>query len=92
LEWSAWAATAWKLGNHFRTYPEWVQDEVGRAAGAEGRFDPGPLWATYKNGWCLVDENLVTARWPGDAEVWAARLLEVVEDSIEAVPTEQRQS
>ncbi len=89
LEWSAWAATAWKLGHHFRTYPEWVQSEVGRAAGPEGAFVAGPLWSTYGNGWCLVDDNLVTARWPGDAEVWAKQLVETVQDSIEAVPTEQ---
>jgi putative intracellular protease/amidase len=88
LEWSAWAATAWSLGSHFRTYPEWVQDEVGQAAGPDGAFEPGPLWSTYSNGWCLVDRNLVTARWPGDAEVWAKRLVETVQDSIEAVPTE----
>lgn len=88
LEWSAWAATAWRLGSHFRTYPQSVQSEVGAAAGPEGRFNPGPLWSTYGNGWCAVDGNLITARWPGDAEVWSRQLVESVQDSIEAVPTE----
>ncbi len=88
LEWSAWLATAWKLGNHFRTYPAAVQDEVREAAGPDGAFDSGPWRSTYGNGWCLVDGKLVTARWPGDAEVWAQQLVETVEDSIEAVPTE----
>jgi putative intracellular protease/amidase len=60
----------------------------GQAAGPDGAFEPGPLWSTSSNGWCLVDRNLVTARWPGDAEVWAKRLVETVQDSIEAVPTE----
>ena len=49
---------------------------------------PGPLWSTYGNGWCAVDGNLITARWPGDAEVWSRQLVESVQDSIEAVPTE----
>jgi hypothetical protein len=40
-----------------------------QAAGPDGAFEPEPLWSTDSNGWCLVDRNPVTARWPGDAEV-----------------------
>lgn len=75
LESTAWALTAWKLGDYYRTYPEWVQDEVSRALSDPSHFETGPMIATYNNGFIVRDGNLVTARWPGDAERFAAELV-----------------
>lgn len=71
LEGSAWAATAWKLGDYYRTYPEWVQDELTRAVGPTGRIETGPTFAPF----VVEDGNLLTARWPGDVEAYAAALV-----------------
>lgn len=61
------------LGDYYRTYPETVQSEVTRAIGAAGRFHDGPTAVLrddpehLERGFVVVDGNLVTARWPGDA-------------------------
>jgi putative intracellular protease/amidase len=73
MEWSAWAATKMTRGDYFRTYPEWVQDEVEAAVG--GKVKTGPLVPTYGNPFTVRDGNLLTARWPGDAAAFAAELV-----------------
>jgi protease I len=61
------------LGSYYRTYPETVQSEVTRAVGPAGRFHEGPTAIVRDDpehlgrGFVVVDGNLVTARWPGDA-------------------------
>jgi putative intracellular protease/amidase len=75
LERTAWWLTAWKLGDYYRTYPEYVEDEVRRA---DGRFETGPLLATYGNPFTVRDGDLLTARWPGDASRFAAECVEMV--------------
>jgi protease I len=61
------------LGDYYRTYPETVQTEVTRAVGPAGRFLDGPTPLLrddpehLERGYVVVDDNLVTARWPGDA-------------------------
>jgi putative intracellular protease/amidase len=67
LERSAFWLTAWTIGRHFRTYPEYVQDEVIRAIGDASKFERGPLAASYDKGFTVTDDNLITARWPGDS-------------------------
>lgn len=62
MEWSAWAVSAWKLGDYYRTYPEWVEDEVIRHG---ARFERGSWFANYD--FVVREGSLVTARWPGDA-------------------------
>jgi putative intracellular protease/amidase len=79
MEFAAWVLTAWKIGDHFRTYPTWVQQEVEQALGTEGQFRTGPWIPSYAFPFVVRDENLVTARWPGDAERYAEVLLEVAE-------------
>ena len=74
LELTAWALTSWTLGDYYRTYDTTVQAEVRAAAGEAGRFDAGPLAATYGRPFVVRDGNLITARWPGDAWGWAASL------------------
>lgn len=84
LEWSAWVISAWKLGDYYRTYPEWVQAEVSRAQGDPALFETGPLFASYDHPFVVVDQNLVTGRWPGDASRFAETLLKMVEDQLQS--------
>jgi putative intracellular protease/amidase len=67
LERSGWLLTRWTLGNHFRTYPQYVQDEVIEAIGDTTKFERGPLVPSYRNPFTVRDGNLLTARWPGDS-------------------------
>ncbi len=75
MEWSAWAATKATRGDYFRTYPQWVQDEVAEAVGEEGTVHIGPLIPAYRNPFTVRDGNLLTARWPGDAARFADELV-----------------
>jgi hypothetical protein len=84
LERSGYLLTLWTLGRRFRTYPEYVQDEVIAAIGDKSKFEKGPLVPSYSNPYTLTDGNLITARWPGDAR----RLGEVLLDRIMAEATE----
>jgi putative intracellular protease/amidase len=68
MELAAWSMTAWKLGDYYRTYPETVEDEVKRLGAT---FVRGPLSSSYARPHVVVDGELITARFPGDAEAWA---------------------
>src|ERR1017187_3692159 len=70
MEFAAYCVTAWKLGRYYRTYPAYVQDEMVSALGHRSRFRVGNPLAKV----VVEDANLITARWPGDAEVFAQRL------------------
>lgn len=71
--------TVWTLGRRFRTYPEYVEDEVIRAIGDASKFERGPQPASYEKGFTVTDGNLITARWPGDAAELGKRLVEKLE-------------
>src|SRR3984885_4862575 len=79
MERSAYLATGWRLGRYYRTYPAYVEDEVKaslddpraqfvrgpRTLSARGTAtDDGPAFA-------VTDGNYVSARWPGDAYLFA---------------------
>ncbi|MFD4637937.1 type 1 glutamine amidotransferase domain-containing protein [Lentzea sp. NPDC058436] len=71
MERSAFYLTAWRRGRYYRTYPDYVQDEVV-AAGAT--FERGPVELSRRGtatddtpAFVVRDENYVSARWPGDA-------------------------
>jgi len=81
LERAGFWMTVWTLGNHFRTYPEYVQDEVIRAIGDASRFEKGPQPASYDKGFTVTDGNLITARWPGDADELGRRLVSALQSS-----------
>ena len=73
MEQVAWMITAWKLGNYYRTYPEWVEAEVTRLGGV---LVPGPVHLFSKGSptddnaaFFVEDGHYVSGRWPGDA--WA---------------------
>jgi putative intracellular protease/amidase len=83
---SAYWLTAWKLGRYYRTYPEYVEDEVRSALRDPARqFHRGPTALGARDSdtdarpaFVVVDGNYVSARWPGDAYTFAhtfARLL-----------------
>jgi len=84
LERSAFWLTVWSLGRHFRTYPDYVQDEVKRAVGEQGRFEVGPFGASYDRGFTVIDGNLITARWPGDSDDLGRALVNALEASAKA--------
>ena len=74
LEFLAYVVTAWKLGDYYRTYPVYVQDEVVGALGNRSNFVVGnPLMAQV-----VVDDHLVTARWPGDAELFGQTFVDLL--------------
>ncbi len=74
LERAAYLLTCWKLGRYYRTYPTYVEDEVKAALRSPDQFAVGsvvrPLVAR--------DGNLITARWPLDAEAFADLLVETL--------------
>jgi putative intracellular protease/amidase len=78
LERTGFWLTVWTLGRRFRTYPEYVQDEVSRAIGDASKFETGPQPPSYDNGFSVTDGNLITARWPGDADELGRRLVDVL--------------
>ncbi len=81
MERTAYFLTAWKLGRYYRTYPEYVEDEVRRALGPTGTFERGPTTLTaqgtrddHRAAFVVEDGAYVSARWPGDAYLLAERL------------------
>lgn len=59
LEKLAYYLTFWKLGNHFRTYPEYVEDEIKNNLENKNNFlTGGNPWKPF----FVEDKNLITAR------------------------------
>jgi putative intracellular protease/amidase len=82
MERTAWMLTAWKLGSYYRTYPEYVEDEVKRALDDPAQFERGPRVLTKKGtrtddspAFVVEDGRYLSARWPGDAYLLAKKLL-----------------
>ena len=84
MERTAYFITAWRLGKYYRTYPEYVEDEVKSAlADPAAQFTRGPR-ALISRGtdtddrpaYVVEDGRYVSARWPGDAYLFAKKLLE----------------
>jgi putative intracellular protease/amidase len=79
LERSAFFATAWRLGRYYRTYPAYVEDEVVAALDDPGQFARGPRGTKrgraddHRHAFVVEDGNYVSARWPGDAYLFAER-------------------
>lgn len=82
MERAAYLATFWKLGRYYRTYPAYVEAEVRAALGQPARqFERGPLSLARGSdaddgpAFVVTDGNYVSARWPGDAYLFARRFL-----------------
>ncbi len=80
MERIAYYLTAWKHGRRYRTYPEYVQDEVSRLGANVVR---GPLSLVAKGSrdddgpaFIVEDGNYLSGRWPGDAYLLARRFIE----------------
>src|SRR5256714_8540818 len=79
MERSAFLATAWRLGRYYRTYPAYVEDEVKSALDDPSQFERGPRGTTRgradddTHAFVVEDGRYVSARWPGDAYLFARR-------------------
>jgi putative intracellular protease/amidase len=79
MERTAYLATAWRLGRYYRTYAAYVEDEVVNNLDDPSQFERGPR--TLRRGtadddraaFVVEDGNYVSARWPGDAYLFARR-------------------
>jgi putative intracellular protease/amidase len=85
LEQMAYYLTFWRLGRYYRTYPAYVEDEVKTAlAHPDQQFQRGPMNLGGKRGtatddsaaFVVEDGRYVSARWPGDAYLFAKKLIE----------------
>lgn len=82
MERIAYYLTAWKLGRYYRTYPAYVEEEVRSVLASERDFERGPIHlmqrGTAKNdraAFVVQDGRYISARWPGDAYLFARRVL-----------------
>ena len=81
MERGAYLMTFWKLGRYYRTYPAYVEDEVrGALDQPKEQFERGPLVVSRRGterddvgAFIVEDGRYVSARWPGDAYLFARR-------------------
>ncbi|MET7684853.1 type 1 glutamine amidotransferase domain-containing protein [Streptomyces sp. NPDC005423] len=85
MERAAYLSTAWRLGRYYRTYPAYVQDEVRAALDDPGDFERGPRTLTRRgtasddsHAFVVQDGTYLSARWPGDAYLFARRYLDLL--------------
>ena len=87
MERGAYYLTAWRLGRYYRTYPAYVEDEVTAALTTPSQFVRGPRsqrrgTATDDSAAFVVqDGNYLSARWPGDAYLFAERFRRLLEET-----------
>jgi putative intracellular protease/amidase len=92
LERMAYLMTFWKLGNYYRTYATYVEDEVKAALERpERQFKLGPVILTTpdargadRSAFVVEDGFYVSARWPGDAQRFAEKFKAQLEARIAA--------
>ena len=82
MEVLAYALTFWKLGRYYRTYPDYVEDEVCKAVASPAQCLRGPITLGARGtanddraAFVVEDGNYISARWPGDAYLLARRLI-----------------
>jgi putative intracellular protease/amidase len=79
MERGGFMLTAWRLGRYYRTYPAYVEDEVIAALSSPCDFERGPRTTKRGTGsedsaaFVVQDGNYLSARWPGDAYLFAKR-------------------
>jgi putative intracellular protease/amidase len=82
MERLAYSLTSWKLGRYYRTYDAYVEDEVRAALEDPTHFVRGPITLGSHGtrdddgpAFIVEDGALLSARWPGDAYLFAKKLL-----------------
>ena len=82
MERIAYYITAWKLGRYYRTYDAYVEDEVKACLARPEDFERGPRELSARGtdtddtpAFVVEQANYVSARWPGDAYLFAKKLL-----------------
>jgi putative intracellular protease/amidase len=80
MERAAFLSTAWRLGRYYRTYPAYVEDEVRAALRDPVDFVRGSRTLSNRGtatddgpAFVVEDGSYVSARWPGDAYLFANR-------------------
>ncbi len=89
MERLAYGLTFWKLGRYYRTYPAYVEDEVkGALDDPQQQFVRGPMNLGKRGtmdddrpAMVVVDDRYVSARWPGDAYLFARAFMNLLERS-----------
>jgi putative intracellular protease/amidase len=86
---TAYLLTAWRLGRYYRTYPAYVEDEVVAALDDPTQFQRGPRELSRRGtadddtpAFVVEDGNYVSARWPGDAYLFARRFLALLDGMV----------
>jgi putative intracellular protease/amidase len=87
MERLAYGLTFWRLGRYYRTYDAYVEQEVRAAlSNPAAQFVRGPVTlgrrgtaSDDRDAFVVEDGRYVSARWPGDAYLFARRLLRRLE-------------
>ena len=89
MERSAYWLTFWLRGRYYRTYPQYVEDEVRAALASPDDFVRGPTTRTARGtreddepAFVVEDGSYVSARWPGDAYLFAKRFIAKLEAGV----------
>lgn len=84
LELSGWALTALWMGRYYRTYDQVLQDEVTSLLASPDDFKTGPGAVKRDSptnlapGFVVKDGNYLSARWPGDAHLFAFEFVKML--------------
>jgi putative intracellular protease/amidase len=85
MERGAYYLTAWRLGRYYRTYRAYVEDEVRAVLASPDQFVRGPRSSRrgtatdHANAFVVQDGRYLSARWPGDAYLFAERFRTLIE-------------
>ena len=74
LERAGYYLTSWRLGDYYRTYPVYVEDETVKVLKERSDFMHG---GSIRKPFVIEDGNLITARYPGDAHLFAQKLVDL---------------
>jgi putative intracellular protease/amidase len=75
LERAGYYLTFWRLGDYYRTYPEYVEDETVKVLKERSDFLHG---GSIREPFVVEDGNLISARYPADAHLFAQKLVDRV--------------
>jgi putative intracellular protease/amidase len=78
----------WRMGKHARTYPTYIEDDVKAVLNDPSQFERGPKVYRKKGtatddtpAFVVQDGNYISARWPGDAYLFAKRFIDLLDGS-----------